>query len=125
MLVLDAVPGLSGVRALDNDGERSRNPAGEVEAGDIGTRKDDIEERAVSVSPSDRVFVQGNSTGLEVTVAEKGGSGYPLESLVYANDMGRSVAGAADWRKSRLDEDDCNFRLRAEKLHFLEGERMG
>jgi hypothetical protein len=43
---------LEGVRMLESEGERSRNPPGEVEAGDMGTRRDDMEDRAVSASAS-------------------------------------------------------------------------
>jgi len=46
---------LDGVRILESDGERSRKPPGEVEAGDMGTRRDDMEERAVSASASPAV----------------------------------------------------------------------
>lgn len=84
VLVLDAVPGLSGVRVRVSEGERLRlRPPGDVEAGDMGTRREDIDERAVSASISVAGMDHDGSVIVrDDEVVDKGGSGYPTESVV-------------------------------------------
>jgi len=84
VLALEAVPGRSGVRVLDNEGDRSRsrNPPGEVGAGEVGTLSEDIEDRAVSVSFSEGGCGQDVSAPRCGIVAENGGSGKAPASVV-------------------------------------------